>query len=720
MKQCWTLTIDSDWIAWLTFDAPGQKVNTLCADALDELDENVASLAHNEQIKAVAIRSGKPTGFIAGADIGELARIEDEEDAREKAARGAAVFQAIADLPIPTIAVIDGACLGGGLEMALACDYRIVTDHPKTSLGLPEVNLGIIPGWGGTQRLPRLIGLAGALPMILAGKSVPARRALKIGLADSTSAREFVEDATRRLVDRVLSRDGRRQVLQRRRAAQSRTMRVIARLGIGRSVIYRQARRAIQRKTNGHYPAPLKAIDVIRRTYRRTTLGDGLAVEAEVFSTLACTPISRNLARLFQASQRLKRSRGNGKVGEMNAAAVVGAGIMGGGIAWALSRAGLSVRMKDLNHEAIAAGLSAAARMYQTLVKRRRMTANEMNLAMHRISGTLDYSGFGLADVVVEAVVEDLDIKRQVLCDIESHVRSDTVICTNTSSLSLSELASALKKPKRFVGLHFFNPVNRMPLVEVVGSRKTSEDALAKAVELVRRMNKTPIIVGDCPGFLVNRILLPYLVESAWMFEEGADVRRIDGLLEHFGMPMGPLALVDEVGLDVGHKVAKVLEDAYGSRMHVPRGLTAVAEHGEWRGKKNGSGFYCYSNGHKKPNGAVREIVNQARQSDGVPPRDLADDEIVDRAVLIMVNEAARCIDEGVVDSPESLDMAMIMGTGFAPFRGGLLRYADDRGVAQIRRRLEELAISFGDRFEPSPYLAKICGNGGRFYHHDT
>ncbi|MCH8165382.1 MAG: enoyl-CoA hydratase/isomerase family protein [Planctomycetes bacterium] len=719
MSNAWTKSLDSDRIAWVTFDLPDGKVNKFTASALAELSAMLDQLAAEEAIKAIVIRSGKEANFIAGADINELARIKDVRDGKAKSQAGHAVFAKLAALPIPTIAAIHGPCLGGGLEMALACQYRLVTDHPTTSLGLPEVNLGIIPGWGGTQRLPRLIGLTPALKMILTGKPVDGRGAYRMGLADAIAAQAFLKDETRRFINEVLTRQGRREVVRRRRRRQPLLMRMLAYTAIGRRVIYRQARRQLVKRTKGHYPAPVEALRVIGETYRRRSASRNLSIEMEAFSRLACTPISRNLVWLFQASQRMKSAGASSSGREpapVRCAGVVGAGIMGSGIAWALSNAGISVRMMDVSWDAVCKGMGAAAGMYRALVKRRKMTAGEMNLAMHRISPTIDYTGFAGADVVVEAVAEDLEIKKRVLAEIEKHVRSDTIICTNTSSLSLRELAGALKRPKRFVGLHFFNPVNRMTLVEVIATRKTSQDTLIAAVELVRRLGKTPIVVGECAGFLVNRILLPYLIESAWMFEEGVEAQRIDRLLEGFGMPMGPITLVDEVGLDVGCKVAKVLEAAYGSRMHVPGALSAVAESTNTLGRKTGAGFYLYRNGQKKPNREVARLAEQVRNQEGVPARELTDDEIVDRAILIMVNEAARCIEEGVVDDPEALDLAMVMGTGFAPFRGGLLRYADQRGIDEIMRRLSEFAATFGDRFKPAPLIEKIAGNGGHFY----
>ncbi len=482
-------------------------------------------------------------------------------------------------------------------------------------------------------------------------------------------------------------------------------------------MVFGRARKEALAKTKGNYPAPLTALKVLAKTYHRASLIEGRRIEVEAFADLACSPVSRNLVWLFQASQRMRkrdRAVGGATAPKLSSAGVVGAGIMGSGIAWAISNAGVPVRLKDIDWDAVARGMSGAARTYRQRVKRRRMSEGQMNLAMHRITPTVDYRGFEGLDVVVEAVLEDLRLKKKVLREIESHVRPDAIICTNTSSLPLSELASALDDPKRFVGLHFFNPVDRMPLVEVVPGRKTDRHALLAAAEFVRGMDKTPIVVGDCPGFLVNRILLPYLVESAWMFDEGVPTERIDELLERFGMPMGPLALVDEVGLDVGYKVAKVLESAYGSRMHVPPALDAVAGAGDLLGKKNGQGFYVYRNHHKKPNPRAAALGQAGTHAH------LSDDEIVDRAVLIMVNEAARCLEERVVDGPEALDMAMIMGTGFAPFRGGLLRYADERGVPAIKARLEELADRFGERFRPAPLIEQIASNGGHFYTGDA
>jgi len=710
MQGHWNLETDDAGIAWLTIDVPGAKVNTLGSAVLSSLDEIIEDVDLDDRIRALVIISGKPEGFIAGADLDELESIDDPDRARELAQFGQSVFNKVAALKTPTIAAIHGACMGGGTELALACDFRIATDDPKTKIGLPEVNLGLIPGWGGTTRLPRLIGLAAAMDMILAGRQISVRKARRIALIDGTAAKAFMRENVAAFVESILTAKGREKVANKRKRAQSNAMRLMASNPLTRSVMFRQAEKTVMKKTQGHYPAPLRAIDIMRRTYGKS-LVSGLRAEADAVAELGTSDTCRNLVRLFKITQRLKRSPDTGKkYGDVTHAAVLGAGPMGGGIAWALANAGINVRLKDLNWEALRAGMAAASGMFRAKVKRRRMTKDAMNVAMHRISCTTDSTGLSRVDAVIEAVVENLEIKQYVLADLEQHVPRHAIICTNTSSLPLDELSASLKHQDRFVGLHFFNPVNRMQLVEVIPGPKTSADALARAVNLVLQMGKTPVVAGACAGFLVNRILVPYLTESARMFEEGVDADRIDHALLDFGMPMGPLKLADEVGLDVGAKVAAVLADAYGDRMNVPAILSELAKDPEALGKKSGRGIYIHDNGHTRPNPDVTEHKLRTAKHLHTP-----DGDIVDRAVLIMVNEAARCIEEGVVADPEALDAAMVLGTGFAPFRGGVVQYAEARGVKEIVERLEQLAETHGPRFKPAPLLEKIASNGGRF-----
>ena len=461
MESTWTIEIDKRGIAWLRFDLAGEKVNKFTSASMRQLGEIIDQVSADSSLAAMVICSSKPDSFIVGADIAELAAIKDHDEAVNKARMGQEVFDKLAALRLPTVAVIHGACMGGGMEMALACDYRLASDHDKTSMGLPEVKLGILPGWGGTQRLPRVVGLSQALTLIMAGKTVNSRKAQKIGLVDGLVAAEFLEEQTIRFVEKLQAPGGKDSILKRRAKRQPLPMRWLEKTGLGRSIIFRQASKEVHKRTKGQYPAPVEALNVIRETYGQP-IEEGLKVEAEAFGFLATTSISRSLVWVFQASQRSKKkivAAGAKPIKTPQRAAVIGAGVMGGGIAWALSRHGLTARMKDISWDAVAKGLAEASDMYNQLVKRRKMKPHEMNLAMHRISGTTDYHGFANLDVIIEAVVEDMAIKKKVLAEVESHVGPDAIIATNTSSLSITEMASALQHPERFVGLHFFNPV---------------------------------------------------------------------------------------------------------------------------------------------------------------------------------------------------------------------------------------------------------------------
>jgi len=719
MPASWDLHIDKQGIAWLRFDLQGQKVNKFTADVMEQLSQVLNTAAADSTIKALAIISAKPDSFVVGADIAELAQIKDTDDATEKSRAGQKLFDILASLNVPTIAVVHGPCMGGGMEMVLACDYRLATDDDKTILGLPEVKLGIIPGWGGTQRLPRLIGLPQSLMMITSGKPVPSRKAYRLGLVDGLVAAAFLKEQSARFIEQVLSPAGPRKIKRRRKNRQPVLMRLMDKTPLGRALIFRRALKEVQKQTKGHYPAPVEAVQVIRRSFRKP-LSDGLAIEAKAFGQLSPSPTSRNLVWIFQASQRAKKLPAGlpqDSAQPIKHAAVIGAGVMGGGIAWALSHHGLSVCLKDIAWQAVAAGLAKAAQINQTLLSRRKISKSQANLDMHRITGTINNDGFNNnLDLVIEVIVEDMQIKKKVLQEAESHVRPDTLICTNTSSLSITQMGSVLKYPDRFVGLHFFNPVNRMPLVEVIPGKKTSPQAVQSAVALARRLGKTPVVVADQAGFLVNRILVPYIIESIRMYEEGVDPQRIDRLIEQFGMPMGPLALADEVGLDVGLKVAFVLEKAFGDRMKIPPLLESAVRSGKMLGKKTSRGFYTYRRGRRiKPNPAAAKLIDKRQQRSANGAR-YSDEQIVDRAILTMVNEAARCLEDTVVDQAQALDMAMLMGTGFAPFRGGMLRWADDQGLADIAKRLNTLAASFGQRFKPAQLIQRLASSNGRFY----
>jgi 3-hydroxyacyl-CoA dehydrogenase / enoyl-CoA hydratase / 3-hydroxybutyryl-CoA epimerase len=693
-----TLTYDAD-IAQVVFDLPGEKVNKFSAAAMTELGSVLDQLHKRPNLKAVIFTSGKANMFVAGADIKELQAISNRSEAEAKAKAGQQLFDRVAALPVPTFAVIDGPCLGGGMEFALACNYRIVSDEEKTKLGLPEVTLGIIPGWGGTQRLPRLIGIPAALDMILSGAPISARKASKLGLADACFPRAFLAEKTREFVHAVLNH-------QFHRAAR-RGLKNWALEGnpLGRLTVFKMAEKALFKKTRGLMPAPLAALHVVRDTCT-LSLERGLEEEAHRFSELAFTPQSKHLIDCFFAGEALRKAGGESNT-KIEHTAVLGAGVMGGGIAWAFAAKGLPVRMKDLSWDAIAKGLQTASSYNKQLMKRKKMTPGENSLVLHRISGTTDYSGFSHADIVVEAIVEDLGIKKKVLAEAEKNVRDDTILVTNTSSLSVTDMAAALQKPARFAGMHFFNPVNRMPLVEVIAGPATAPETVAAVANLVRRIGKTAVIVKDCPGFLVNRILLPYLNEAARCLEDGATVDEIDQTIYHFGMPMGPFTLSDEVGLDVGYKVAKILAEKYGERMAVADSLRIAYEELHLLGNKGGKGFFLHDGKNDKKL-INEELVTAIRQKHPAQ-RQLSREEVSDRCLLIMVNEAARCLEEKVVEQPAYLDLAMVMGTGFPPQRGGLLHYANQLGSRTVADKLQRLRDNCGTRFTPSPLILELA-----------
>lgn len=701
-------------VEW-TFDLPGEKVNKLSSAVMQELDAKLDAIGAQTP-ELLVLRSAKPGIFIAGADITELQTIASIAEGEGKSRQGQALFDKLESLPFPTLAVIDGACLGGGMELALACRFRAASDHPKTQLGLPEVSLGIIPGWGGTVRLPRLIGLAAALPLILGGKPVAGDKAFKLGLVDHLCAHEFLAEQVGDFVARLLKAENRKSILASRKKRRG-WMRLVEATPPGRHFIFKKSREQILEKTRGQYPAPLAAVKAIEEHWGLPR-SEAQRIEARHFGELAPSRICKNHIQLFFTGEALKKDRGvevNTEIKTISRAAVLGAGVMGGGIGWMFSNSDIPIRMKDISWDAVAKGYQAASAVYDQLVKSRRLKPGEANLKMHHISSCVDYRGFQHVDMVVEAIVENIEIKKKVFAELEGHIPETTLICSNTSALSINEMSTALKHPERFIGMHFFNPVNRMPLVEVIPGEHTSPQTVASTVALVKRMKKTPIVVRDVAGFLVNRILLPYLVEAVWVLQDGYPIDKLDPQIRGFGLPMGPLTLADEVGIDVGYKVAKLLEKAYGERMRVPTLLKLIAVDEKLLGKKGGLGFYRHGEA-TEINTALERLIVAARHADAGAIRQVDDTQALDRCVLIMLNEAARCLEEKVVERPEYLDMAMLMGTGFPAFRGGLLRHADELGIVRVVNRLKELATLAGPRFEPAPLLQQMAAEGRSFY----
>jgi 3-hydroxyacyl-CoA dehydrogenase/enoyl-CoA hydratase/3-hydroxybutyryl-CoA epimerase len=699
--KAFDFNIDNNGIATLCLDLEGSTVNVLSSEVLRSLDVKLQELKDSKDIKLLQITSAKEGIFIAGADISEIEDLRDEEEAYEKVREGQKILSHIAALPFPTLSVIDGACMGGGLELALCCDYRLCTQSSKTKIGLPEVNLGVLPGFGGTQRLKRLTGLSKALELILGGKILNGKKAEKLGVVDACVPQGYLEFKQKSFIELILTSP---EKILRKRQRGSLLDRFLPQL------VFYYARKNVLAKTKNRYPAAISILDLFEKT-KNKEVEEGLEFEARAFAKLAITDISKNLIGLFYASEALKKESGvKRKVNSIpvNMINVIGAGVMGSGIVFQFSKIDKLVRMKLRRYEQAAQALKSIQKVYDAIFKRHRLTPAEINMKMGHITYTTEFDGFNNCDLALEAIVEDTQAKQELYEQLENIMDEKAIIASNTSSLSITMLSEKMKHPERFIGMHFFNPVPRMPLVEIIPGKKTSSKTIATVVSLAKEAGKTPVVVGDCAGFLVNRILLPYINESVRMFEEGADFEKIDRLILDFGMPMGPFVLADEVGLDVGYKVAKVLEGAYGDRMKVSSILDRVYQQMQLLGKKSGKGFYVHSGEKREVNAEVKALVFSKRQFD--------EQEIIDRAILIMINEAAMCLQEGVVDNAQYLDMAMVMGTGFPPFRGGLLRYADSLGIQSIVIRLETLAKNYGIRFEPAKLLIDMAKNKKTFY----
>ncbi|CAN5135934.1 fatty acid oxidation complex subunit alpha FadJ [soil metagenome] len=711
MAAAFDYVVDSEGLAQVLFDTPDKSVNVWTRATLEELEEVLAELTGRGDLAAIVFRSSKDDAFIAGADIEMLAAIGSGAEATALAKRGQVVFQRVADLSVPTIAAIHGACVGGGLEFALACSFRVASKDEVTRLGFPEVQLGILPAWGGTQRLPRLVGLQQALGLILTGRRVGARQAERMGLIDQAVPRaqlHGVAEGTARAAMRG-------EALPGGPAGGGLARVLLERNPIGRRLVLSQARKRAREETGGRYPAPFAAIDAIEIGLAEG-MAAGLEAEAEAVGELAITPAARNLMWLYRRREAARKPLAAGRARPIRRIGILGAGVMGGAIAETAAYNGIAVRLKDVDHRRVTEGLAHAARIVRKLQQKGKLAPREVRDLMHRISGTTSYAGFGNVDLVIEAIVEDAGIKRAVLAEVEKELAGDAVLATNTSSLRVDGLARALARPERFGGLHFFNPVEKMPLVEVVRGERTSADALATLHGAALALGKTPVVVRDGPGFWVNRLLMPYLNEAAHLYAEGVPVDVLDGALEEFGLPMGPLALLDEVGLDIAARVGKVLGEAFPDRMR-PHALLHRLETIGRLGKKSGRGFYRYEEGRRKDSDPrLREELGLAPGSAGEEAPVFDDEYIVARCLYPMVNEAARALAERIVDSPGDGDLALVLGIGWPPFRGGLLQWADEVGLGRIVDRLEEWSAAIDRRFVPSEPLRERVRWDGGFY----
>ena len=708
-----TLHVDEKGVAWITFDDPERKVNVLTEQILTRLSEHlgqVRNLTLQSKVHVVVLWSGK-SGFFAGADLAVIEALEDPAGGAEGARFGQRIFRSLREVGVPTVAAIHGICLGGGVEMALACSHRVASDAPSTKMGLPEVLLGILPAWGGTTRLPRLIGVQASLDLILSGRQVSSSAARRMGLVDEVVPADLFREKVTAFAAAAAASPTKRS--STRRPLRKRLM---DDTGLGRRAVLAIAKKRVMAQTGGHYPAPLKILEVVGGSANKR-IGKALEIEARAAGELVATPVSKNLIHVFHLREGARKGTGvddeTVEPGRVEYLAVLGAGVMGGGIAQLAAYRGIHVRMKDIRHKAVASGLQHARKLFTGLVKRRKLRRPEADQRMTLISGGLGYEGFARQDLVVEAVVEKMDIKRIVLRETENAVRKGCILATNTSSLSVDEMASALARPEDFVGMHFFNPVHRMPLVEVVRGARSSDQAVATTYALALTLGKVPVVTNDGPGFLVNRILGPYLNEAGFLLANGASIEAVDRAAKKFGMPMGPLRLVDEIGIDISRHAGQSLYEALGDRLTPSPPLVALADSGRL-GKKGGLGFYRYENGKEK--GSDPEIY--AVLSRAVPEvrATLGEREIRGRLVLAMVNEAARVLEEGIVKRASDVDLGMIMGTGFPPFRGGLLRFADTIHSRTILSRLEELEERHGARFAPAELIRRLARENRGFY----
>lgn len=695
-------SIDKNKIATLSFNLQDRPINVLNSQTMLQLNQFLNEIKSNSEILGLVFKSTKKDIFIAGADIHEINNLKSKEEAQEKLAFGHQIMTKIEQLSIPTIAAVKGACLGGGLELALACDEIVCSNDSKTILGQPEINLGIIPGFGGTIRLPKKIGLQKAMNLILTGKPVNAKQAQKMGLVAKTFRDCFFEEHSYEWIKSFIKKGKPKKKHGKKY--------IFDKSPLARKVLFVLTKKMLIKKTKGQYPAPEIAVNVIKKNFNKK-LGKATNIEINGFLNLVNTPISNNLINLFLNSENIKKNNSTTKQAKPKNVMVIGSGLMGSGIAWLFSYQMYHTFIKDINFQNVLKGLSSIKNIYFKLKKRKRWSNAEVKQFMNKIQVSTDNVGYEKIDFFLEAVTENKDLKEKIFNEIEEK-NTYAVIATNTSSLSVNEMSKKLKYPERFIGMHFFSPANKMPLVEIIPGKQTSNNTLHAVQEMCKSLKKVGIVVKDCPGFLINRILIPYVNEAILCLEDGASIEEIDSLMETFGMPIGPLALADEVGLDVGHKVACILEEGYGQRMKVSKLFKYIIESTKYLGKKNKRGFYVYP----KNKSVNTEIIKLAKTKHLYCTKKDIHKDCLDRLILIMVNEASRCLEEKVVQSQHELDLAMIMGTGFPPFRGGLCKYADQQGIENIINRLDILKNKYGNRFTPANLLLEMQRLNKSFY----
>lgn len=704
-NSAFTLTKQDNGIALVAIDVPGETMNVLKDTFGPEIEALLDDIEQDSAITGVVIYSAKDNSFVAGADVSMLEACTSAAEGAAIGKGGQDIFNRIENLTKPVIAAIHGPALGGGLELALACHGRVCSDDAKTQMGLPEVQLGLLPGSGGTQRLPRLISVQKALTMMLTGVAQRPKQALKAGIVNAVVPRA------------ILLQEAEKMALAGKPKARPAKLNFVSKLlentPLGRKVLFSQARKQTLRKTQGNYPAPIAIIECIE-TGLAKGMQAGLAVEAKRFGELMMTSESKALRSLFFATTEMKKEQGVAGVPAepVRKVGVLGGGLMGGGIAFvSATKAKLPVRIKDIADQGIANALNTAYGLLHRRVKKRILRHSQMQQQLSLITGTTDYSGFKDVDVVIEAVFENLELKQQMVADIESNCRPETIFASNTSSIPISQIAEKAARPENVIGLHYFSPVDKMPLAEVIAHAGTSDQTISTTVALAKKQGKTPIVVKDGAGFYVNRILAPYMSEAANLVLAGEPIDKIDKVMVKFGFPVGPLKLMDEVGIDVGTKIIPFLVAEFGERFTAPDAFQVVIDD-DRKGKKNGKGFYDYS--VKAKGKTVDESIYTLL---GLTPNPTMNDKhMIQRCVYLMLNEAARCLDEGVIRSARDGDIGTIFGIGFPPFLGGPFRYMDKIGIATFVGELEKLANVHGDKYLPAQILVNMSKENKTFY----
>src|ERR1035437_7335041 len=691
-------------VAHLILDDTEKKVNTLGKELLEELNLRLDSLEKDDKVKAVVIRSAKPSVFIAGADIAEIqaiALVKDEGAGGREASRvGHELMNRIEDYLKPIVAGIHGSCLGGGLELAIACHGRVASNDPATKLGLPELKLGIVPGFGGTWRLPRLLGFVRGMTAILTAKTFDGKSALRQGLVDYVCFKEQLPQVAQELALKLTDANGIAAIKANRKKTRPLLERIMG-LPVLKDFAASRARAEVIKKTGGAYPAPFRLIDLVSNGWGGSR-SKAMSAEAAALGSTMSTRVCANLIKLFFLSQDAKKQSNGVKGTRIESAGIVGSGLMGSGIAVALTdRAKVKTLLKDTDTAVLGRALKKAWGLGRKRVERRQVEEVEAIRRFNLLSAGTNYGGFQRAQLVIEAVPEIMDLKRKVFSELETVVNSDAIIASNTSSLPITKLAEGSARPERFIGMHFFMPAEIMPLVEVIPGAKTSPQTIATIIELTLAMDKVPVVVKDCPGFLVNRVLAAYALEAGQLVEEGVPAGKVDLAAESFGLPMGPIRLIAEVGVEVMRKVLHKIQDAYGKNMAAPT----------WIGRDNlAEAFAKGKNGKWKVNGEI--ISGWVGKADPL----MSQDDIQDRLYTALLNESVRCLEENVVASPGLLDLAMVYGIGFPPHRGGPMSEADFRGIAEVVKRANELAGKYGARLAPPALLTKMAANNSVFY----